>query len=100
MTYTVGGSLTLFYQDSNIGLASIRWTTDEVENGDANTSIEFLNPVDVSDVFAQLGSGAYISSCFYRQSPITVVGNINLNLKGTTDVRECIHISYIRSLDS
>ena len=92
MTYTVGGLLTLLYQDPNIGLASIRWTTDEVKNGNANTPIEYFNPVDVSDVFALLGSGVYIFSCFYMHSLITVVGSLSLNLKGT-DIRECTYIS-------
>ena len=94
MIYTVGGLLTLLYQDPNIGLASIRWTINKVENGDANTLIEYLNPVDASDVFVHLGSGAYIFSCFYRHGPITVVGDINLNLKGT-DILECTYSIYI-----
>ena len=82
MTYIIGDPLTLFYHNPNVSLTSIRWTTDIVQNGDTDTILEFYNNVDISDVFAQLGSGAYTFSCFYRQSPITVIGNLSLNMKG------------------
>ena len=83
VTYIKGDSLTLFYHNPNVSLFSIHWTTDRVKNGDTDTILEFYNNIDISDVFAQLGSGAYTFSCFYRQSPITVVGSLNLNMKGT-----------------
>ncbi|KAI6650360.1 hypothetical protein LOD99_6037 [Oopsacas minuta] len=75
--YILGEPLMLYYYDVNIPITAIRWG---VEVGSTELE-EFLNPVDVNEVFAKFGSGAYKFRCFYRQSPITNVGNISLNMK-------------------
>ena len=77
-----GQQLELFYQNENVSVLSIRWGIGKGTSDGSTFLKEYLNPVSISKIFNGFGSGAYSLYCFYRQSPITVIGNIALNLKG------------------
>ena len=73
----------LFYSQSNVPDNSLRWTTDTVSNGDNQQySVEYTNPVDLSVVFSDAGTGVSILSCFYRMSPVTLLGSIQITIRG------------------
>ena len=73
----------LYYSNPDILDSVIRWTTDIVSNGDTNIySVEYPNPVNLSEVFANVGAGLQKFSCFYRKSPVTLLGSLQLAIKG------------------
>ena len=73
----------LYYSHANIPDSSLRWTTDTVTNGaDTQYSIEYPNPVLLSRVFSDVGAGVHTFSCFYRMSPVTLVGSLQLVIRG------------------
>ena len=82
--YTVGStSSLLYYSEANIPDTSLRWTTETVTNGaDVQYSIEYTNPVPLSTVFSDVGAGVQTFSCFYRMSPVTLVGSLQLAIRG------------------
>ena len=82
--YTVGSTNSLlYYSDANIPDSSLRWTTDTVTNGaDTQYSIVYANPVLLSTVFSDVGAGVQTFSCFYRMSPVTLVGSLQLAIRG------------------
>ena len=80
--FVLGQPLTLFFQSINISVQAIRWGIARVGGDDSSFLMEYLNPVDVNRVFNEGGSGAFKFTCFYRQSPITTVGALGLNLRG------------------
>ena len=84
VVYIVGTtSSLLYYSDANIPDSSLRWTTDTVINGaDIQYSIEYANPVLLSTVFSDVGAGVQTLSCFYRMSPVTLVGSLQLVIRG------------------
>ena len=84
VNYTVGSLIsTLYYSNPDIQISDIRWTTDMVSNGDTNLySVEYPNPVNLSEVFANVGAGLHKFSCFYRKSPVTLLGSLQLAIKG------------------
>ena len=80
----------LYYPSSAITQASvsdsdIHWTNDIVQDGeDKIYTLEYPNPVDLNTIFSNVGGGVHIFSCFYRMSPVTLLGSLQLALKGIT----------------
>ena len=89
--YTVGSTISvLFYTQSNVPDNSLRWTTDTVSNGDNQQYIvEYTNPVDLSVVFSDTGTGVSRLSCFYRMSPVTLLGSLQITIRGKRMI-QCI----------
>ena len=53
---------------------------------DSETKIydnEFPNPVEISTVFSAIGTGVHTMTVFYRMSPVTLIGSVELAIKGT-----------------
>ena len=84
VNYTAGSTNSmLYYSLANIPDSSLRWTTDTVANGTyTQYSIEYPNPVLLSRVFSDVGAGVHTFSCFYRMSPVTLVGSLQLVIRG------------------
>ena len=84
VNYTAGSTNSmLYYSHANIPDSSLRWTTDTVTNGaDTQYSIEYPNPVLLSRVFSEVGAGVHTFSCFYRMSPVTLLGSLQLVIRG------------------
>ena len=84
VNYTAGDtSSTLYYSQASIPDSSLRWTTDTVTDGaDTQYSIEYPNPVLLSRVFSDVGGGVHTLSCFYRMSPVSLVGSLMLIIRG------------------
>ena len=78
----------LYYPSSAITQASvsdsdIQWTNDVVKSGDDKVyTLEYPNPADLNTVFSDAGGGLQTFSCFYRMSPVTLLGSVQLALKG------------------
>ena len=78
----------LYYPSSSIAQASvsdsdIHWTNDVVLNGeDKEYSQVYPNPADLNSVFSNVGGGLQTFSCFYKMSPVTLLGSLQLALKG------------------
>ena len=45
-------------------------------------SKEFPNPVEMSTVFSAIGTGVHTMTVFYRMSPVTLIGSVELAIKG------------------
>ena len=88
INYAVGSTNSLlYYFDANIPDSSLRWTTETVTNGtDTQYSIEYANPVLLSTVFSDVGAGVQTFSCFYRMSPVTLVGSLQLAIRGNNNM--------------
>ena len=86
--YIVGSTNSLlYYSDALIPDSSLRWTTETVTDGtDTQYSIEYANPVLLSTVFSDVGVGVQTFSCFYRMSPVTLVGSLQLAIKGNNNL--------------
>ena len=84
VNYTAGDlNSMLYYSHVNILDSSLRWTTDKVTDGtDKQYSNEYRNPVLLSRVFSDVGAGVHTFSCFYRMSPVTLVGSLQLVIRG------------------
>ena len=82
INFVVGQNLVLFFQNVNISVQAIRWGIGAVSADSTSFLKEYLNPVNINKVFNDFVSGAYELSCFYRESPITIVGSLALNLRG------------------
>ena len=86
INYTVGStSSLLYYSDAKIPDSSLRWTTETVTDG-AQYNIEYTNPVLLSTVFSDVGAGVQTFSCFYRMSPVTFVGSLQLAIRGNNNM--------------
>ena len=78
----------LYYPSSAIAQTSIsdrdiHWTSDIVQDGEDKVyNIEYPNPADLNTIFSNIGGGVHTLSCFYRMSPVTLLGNLQLALKG------------------
>ena len=82
----------LYYSQSNVPDTTLRWTTDTVLNGDNQQySIEYTNPVDLSVVFSDTGSGVHILSCFYRMSPVNLLGSQQIAIRGKLRYTPVMH---------
>ncbi|KAI6647144.1 hypothetical protein LOD99_8880 [Oopsacas minuta] len=88
VNYTVGSiNDILYYSNSEIPDTKIRWTTDSVNDGETKEySIEYPNPVLLSAVFTNVGTGIHGMTSFYRMSPITLLGSLQLAIKDTVEV--------------
>ena len=79
----LGSSLLLYHFDASVTDNQIRWTTERVDPEVVKKyDPEFENPVPLSTVFSDVGGGRHDLTCFYRNSPATVLGVIDLSLKG------------------
>ena len=97
----------LYYPSSAIAQTSIsdgdiHWTASKVINGeDKIFNEEYPNPVDSNTVFSNVGGGVQEFSCFYRMSPVTLLGSVRLTLKGNSDNYKFYHdlqvLSYVYS---
>ena len=62
---------------------TLLWTTEYATDGDTFVyDTEFHNPVELDSVFAQVGTGLIHFTCFYRMSPVTVLGSLQLDIRG------------------
>ena len=92
LNYTVG-SIQILYHPNDDFKDSTRWTTDDVRGGDTDPySIEFPNPVEMSTVFAAIGTGVHTMTAFYRMSPVTLIRSAELTIKGKCSVCPNPHI--------
>ena len=86
--FTAGSTAAMLYYShnnfqANIPDGEIHWTTEVVVDGEERVySTEYTNPADLNSLFSSVGAGVHILSCFYRMSPVTLLGNIQLELKG------------------
>ena len=78
--FTIGEPIQYFYQNPLILISAIRWGINPGVEEDINR--EFSNPVSINDVFNRFGSGSIQLSCFYRESPPTIIGDIPINMRG------------------
>ncbi|KAI6647147.1 Receptor-type tyrosine-protein phosphatase C-like [Oopsacas minuta] len=88
VNYTVGSIIDrLYYSNTEIPDTKIRWTTDTVNDGEnMEYSIEYPNPVLLIAVFSNVGAGLHTITSFYRMSPVTSLGNLQLAIKDTVEV--------------
>ena len=89
VNFTVDSPMSmLYYPSSAVGQTSvshrdIHWTTDTAIDGEEKSySSEYPNPADLNTVFSNVGGGLQTFSCFYRMSPVTLLGSLQLALKG------------------
>ena len=83
--YIIGEPLQYYYQDPEIPITAIRWGKG-IKQADEESDREFRNPVSINDVFNRFGSGVIGLSCFYRQSPAQIIGDLSLNMKGVFNI--------------
>ena len=82
LNYTVGSIQILYYPNDDFK-ESTKWTPNNVKSGDSDPySIEFPNPVEISTVFSAIGIGVHTMTAFYRMSPVTLLGSVELAIKG------------------
>ena len=81
INFVVRENLILFFQNVIINVQAVRWRIGAISADSTRFLKEYLNPVNINKVFNDFGSGAYKLSCFYRESPITIVGSLALNLR-------------------
>ena len=68
--------------DAGIADNTIRWTPDTIlPNEDRIYTPEFGNPVCLNEVFNSVGSGDFRLTSFYRMSPVSVLGSVNLDIR-------------------
>ena len=89
VNFTVDSPVSLLYYPSSairqnsVSHRDIHWTTDTVIDGEEKSySSEYSNPADLNTVFSTVGGGVHTFSCFYRMSPVTLLGSLQLVLKG------------------
>ena len=82
LNYTVGSIQILYYPNDDFK-ESTKWTSDNVKNGETKIyDDEFPNPVEISTVFSAIGTGVHTMNAFYRMSPVTLIGSVELAIKG------------------
>ena len=68
---------------ASISDSDIHWTNDVVVDGEDKVyTFEYSNPADLKTVFSNAGGGVHTFSCYYRMSPVTLLGSLQLALKG------------------
>ena len=80
-------------ENTNAGIAdrTIRWTSDTIlPNEDRIYTFEFGNPVSWNEVFNSVGLGDFRLTSFYRMSPVSVLGSVNLAIRGMANALELI----------
>ena len=69
--------------EASVSDSDIHWTNDKVQDGEEKVySPEYPNPADLNTLFSDVGGGVQTFSCFYRMSPVTLLGSLQLALKG------------------
>ena len=77
------GSIQILYHPNDGFKESTKWTSDNVKDGETKTyDNEFPNPVEISTVFSVIGTGVHSMTAFYRMSPVTLLGSVELAIKG------------------
>ena len=89
VSFTADSHVSLLYFPSSsithtsVSDSDIHWTNDVVVSGEDKVySQEYPNPADLKTVFADVGGGLQTFSCFYRMSPVTLLGTLQIALKG------------------
>ena len=76
-------SVFLYYSFPNVPDVTLLWTSESVSDGDTSINdVEFPNPAQLDLVFSQVGTGLIEFTCFYRMSPVTVLGSLQLDIRG------------------
>ena len=92
MNYTVGSIQILYYPNHGFK-ESTKWTPDDVEDGETKIyDNEFPNPVEISTIFSAIGTGVQTMTAFYRMSPVTFLGSVELAIKGKCNICSNPHI--------
>ena len=87
INYTVGSIQILYYSNDDFK-ESTKWIPDNVKDGETDPySIEFPNPVEMSTVFSAIGTGVHTMTAFYRMGPVTIIGSVELTIKGMLILR-------------
>ena len=82
LNYTVGSIRILYYPNDDFK-ESTKWTPDDVKDGDTKIyENEFPNPVEISTIFSAIGTGVHTMNAFYRMSRVTLLGSVELTIKG------------------
>ena len=82
LNYAVGSIQILYYSNDDFK-ESTKWTPDKVEDGDTDRyGIEFPNPVEIRTIFSAIGTGVHTMTVFHRMSPVTLIGSVELTIKG------------------
>ena len=88
VSFTVDSPVSMLYYPSSaitqvsVSDSDIHWTNDVVVNGEDKIYSQYPNPADLNSVFSKVGGGLQTFSCFYKMSPVTLVGSVQLALKG------------------
>ena len=89
VNFTLDSYMSMLYYPSSaithalISNSDIHWTNVLVQNGEEEVySLEYPNPADLSIIFSNVGGGIHTLSCYYRMSPVTLLGSLQLALKG------------------
>ena len=88
VNFTVDSPMSLLYYPSSsitqdsVSDSDIHWTNDVVVSGEDKEYSQYPNPADLKTVFSNAGGGVQTFSCFYKMSPVTLVGSVQLALKG------------------
>ena len=89
VNFTMDSSVSMLYYPSTVVTQAsvsdndIHWTNEKVQDGEEKLySIEYPNPADLNAVFSNVGGGVPRFSCFYKMSPVTLLGSLQLALKG------------------
>ena len=89
VNFTMVSSVSWLYHPSiavtqaSVSDSDIHWTNDIVQNGEDKVySPEYPNPANLNTLFSDVGAGVHTFSCFYRMSPVTLLGSLQLALRG------------------
>ena len=89
INFTVDSPVSLLYYPSSsitqvsVTDSDIHWTNDVVVSGEDKLYLqEYPNPADLNSVFSNVGGGLQTFSCFYRMSPVALLGTLQIALKG------------------
>ena len=80
VNFTMDSSVSmLYYPSTEVTQASvsdndIHWTNEKVGE-EKLYAIEYPNPADLNAVFSNVGGGIRTFSCFYKMSPVTLLGS-------------------------
>ena len=102
VNFSMDSSVSMLYYPSSIithpsiSDSDIHWTNDIVQDGEEKVySLEYPNPADLTTLFSDVGAGIQTFSCFYRMSLVTLLGSLQLALKGKFIEMEDMHY-YVR----
>ena len=94
VNFTMDSSVSMLYYPStavtqaSVSDNDIHWTNEKVQDGEEKLyAIEYPNPADLNAVFSNVGGGVQTFSCFYKMSPVTLLGSLQLALKGMSFIQ-------------